>query len=257
MTAIHPTALIDPAAELGAGVEIGPYAVIGPDVMLGDGTTVGPHAVVERRTSIGPNCRIAAGAVLGGPPQNRHDAGADTWLEVGEETEVREYATLNRATHATGSTRVGARCYIMAYAHVAHDCVLDDDVTLANAVQLGGHVRVGRSATLGGAAAVHQFVRIGAYAFVGGGSHVRQDVPPYVRASGDPLKLFGLNTVGLLRAGFSHEARRELKHAYRLLFNSDLTVSEAVGLLRREAPIAAEVERLVAFVEQSERGVPV
>lgn len=254
-TRIHPTAVIAPDAEIDEGTRVGPFAVIGPNVALGEGVSIASHVVIECNTKIGPGCSVGVGAVLGSAPQDRSYQDEETWLEIGAGTLIREYATLNRGSAATGVTTVGQGCFIMSYAHVAHDCVLEDDVTIANAVQLAGHVRIGHNATLGGLTPVHQFVRIGAYAFVGGGSRVPQDVPPYARTAGNPIKLYGINTVGLSRAGFSREQRLRLQHAFRLLFNSDLTTSEAVDRLKLEATLEPEIDELIAFVTRSERGV--
>lgn len=253
--AIHPTAVVSGAADLAEDVEVGPYAVIGAGVRIGSGTIVGPHAVLEGLTTIGVGCTIGAGAVLGAEPQDRKYAGEETILEVGDETVIREYATLHRGTAARGGTRVGKRCFLMAYVHVAHDCSIGDDVTIANAVQLAGHVDVQSHAQVGGLTPIHQFVRIGTHAFVGGGSRVPQDVPPYCRAAGNPLRLYGINTVGLERAGFSSHTRLALKHAYRLLFNSKLRQRDAVDRLQREESPVPEVRRLVEFVATSQRGV--
>jgi UDP-N-acetylglucosamine acyltransferase len=193
--------------------------------------------------------------VLGAAPQDLKYRGEHTTLEVGDDTVIREYATLHRGSAASGMTHVGSHCYLMAYVHVAHDCVLEDYVSIANATQLSGHVHIESHATVSGLSPVHQFVRIGTYAYVGGGSRVPQDVPPYTKAVGNPLKLYGLNTVGLARAGFSSEVRLALKHAYRLLFNSDLTTSEAIARLLRDHTAPPEVHRLAEFVAASERGV--
>jgi UDP-N-acetylglucosamine acyltransferase len=252
---IHPTAVIAPEARIGSGVSIGPYAVIGPGVTIGPGTTVGPHAIIERDTIIGARCSIGPGAVLGSDPQDLKYHGERTWLEIGDETKIREFATLHRGSAATGRTTVGRRCFLMAYVHVAHDCVIEDEVVLANAVQLAGHVHVEAHATIGGLTPVHQFVRIGRYAFVGGGSRVPQDVPPFTRAAGHPMKLYGINMVGLKRAGFPPEVRAALQHAYRLLFNSHLTTSAAAERLRLEGPHIPEVMQLVDAVATSQRGV--
>jgi UDP-N-acetylglucosamine acyltransferase len=251
---IHPTAIIDPDTELGADVVVGPYAVIGPRVTIGDETSIGPHAVIEQNTRLGRRCSVGPGTVLGAAPQDTKYDGGDTWLEVGDDTVIREYTTLHRGSQASGVTRVGRSCFLMTYVHVAHDCVIEDEVTIANAVQLAGHVHIESHAAISGLCPVHQFVRIGTYAYVGGGSRVPQDVPPYTNATGNPLKLYGLNTVGLARAGFSSEVRLALKHAYRLLFNSDLTTTQAIEQLRCE-PQVPEVTRLVEFVAHSERGV--
>lgn len=252
---IHPSAVIDRHAELGTAVSVGPYAIIGPNVTIGDQTEIGPHVVIEGDTVLGRRCTVASGAVLGTAPQDRKYRSEATSLVVGDRTIIREYVTINRGTTARGTTQVGCDCFLMAYAHVAHDCTLEDGVTLANAVQLAGHVLIEANATISGLTPVHQFVRIGTYAFVGGGSRVPQDVPPYARAAGNPLRLYGINTVGLTRAGFAPQVRRALKHAYRLLFNSELSTLDAVETLQREAEHVPEVMRLLAFVTASERGV--
>lgn len=254
--AIHPTAVVDPAAELAPAVQVGPYAIIGPNVFVGERTQVGPHAYLARDTEIGPDCVIGKGAVLGTDPQDLKYEGEETRLVVGARTTVREFATLNRGTRASGLTRVGDDCLIMAYAHVAHDCVIGNHVILANAVQMGGHVQIGDWAIVGGLCALHQFIRIGTHAMLGGASRVPKDIPPFTRAAGHPCRLYGLNSVGLQRRGFSEEARRDLKRAYRALFASHANLSQAIETLRR-SPLSPEVERLVAFVESSERGVTV
>jgi UDP-N-acetylglucosamine acyltransferase len=253
---IHPTALIDPSAELGVGVTIGPYAIIGPQVTVGDRCRIGPRATLERNVRLARGVSIGDGSILGGAPQDHKYGGEETWVEVGENTIIREYSTINRATAATYKTTVGARCFIMTYVHLAHDCHVGDDVVIANATQCAGHVTIHDRAILSGLNAVHQFVTIGTYAFVGGGSRVNQDIPPYVKAVGNPMELYGLNSIGLQRAGFSGETLAALKRAYRLFFNSDLNLSQALERARSELPALPEVERFVAFVESSERGVP-
>ena len=256
MTAdIHPTALIDPGARLGPDVRVGPFAVLGPGVEIGAGTVIGPHVVIVQDTAVGNRCTLGAGAVLGADPQDLKYHGEPTRLDVGDDTTIREYATLHRGTAATGRTVVGRRCYLMAYVHVAHDCVVEDDVVLANAVQLAGHVHVESRASVGGLTPVHQFVRIGRLAFVGGGSRVPQDVPPFARAAGNPMKLYGINSTGLTRAGIPSDVRAALKHAFRLLFNSHLALSQAAEQLRAESADIAEVMQLVDFVLTSQRGV--
>jgi UDP-N-acetylglucosamine acyltransferase len=254
---IHATAIVDPGARLDEGVEVGPFAIVGPGVEVGSETVIGPHAVIERDTTLGRRCLVGTGAVLGGDPQDLKYRGEPSCLDVGDETQIREYATLHRGTAATGRTVVGRRCYLMAYVHVAHDCVLEDGVVLANAVQLAGHVHVEAQASIGGLTPVHQFVRIGRLAFVGGGSRVPQDVPPFSRAAGNPIKLYGMNSTGLMRAGVPREVRVALKHAFRLLFNSALTLSQAVEQLRAESAQVPEVMQLVDFVISSQRGVMV
>ena len=254
-TGIHPSALIHEGAELGADVTVGPWTIIGPGVVVGAGTTVGSNVLIERDTIIGRDCRISHGAVLGTDPQDLKFGGEKTELVVGDRTVIREYATLNRGTHASGRTVVGSDCMLMAYVHIAHDCHIGDHVILSNAVNMAGHVTIGDWAIVGGLTAIHQFVRIGAHAFVGGASRVAKDVPPYVRAAGSPLELAGLNSVGLRRRGFSEEVRLELKRAYRLFFASEFNVSQALERARTDLNPSPELEALITFVEESERGV--
>lgn len=254
---VHPTAHVAPDVRLAPGTVVGPYAVLGPGVTVGAETRIGAHAVVRRDTAIGARCEVGPGAVLGGDPQDRRYGGEPTRLEIGDETRIREYSTINRGTTARGATRIGRRCYLMTYVHVAHDCTIEDDVTIANAVQLGGHVHVEAGAVLGGTAAVQQFVHIGTLGFVGGASRVVRDVPPYVRAAGDPLRLYGINTLALTRAGVPPATCLALKRAFRLLFNSDLTSAEAAALLRREGGAPPEVLRLLDAAVHTEREVAV
>lgn len=252
---VHATAIVDPTAQLADGVSIGPYSVIGPAVVIGADTRVGPHVFIERNTRIGRDCRIHAGAVLGSDPQDLKFGGEETELVVGDRTVIREYATLNRGTSALGRTQIGADCLLMSYAHVAHDCMLGDHVIISNAVNMGGHVSIGDWAIVGGLTAIHQFVRIGPHAFVGGAARVQKDIPPYVKAAGSPLALYGLNSVGLQRRGFSDSVRSDLKKAYRLLFNSTYNVTQALERAREELEPSAEVEAFLSFIEKSDRGV--
>jgi len=252
---IHPTALVDGGAQLGRDVEVGPYVVIGPQVTVGDGTRVAAHAVIERNARIGAGVQIGVGSVIGGPPQDLKYRNEETWVEIGEGTVVREYSTINRGSTATGKTTVGARCFLMTYVHVAHDCHIGNDVIIANGVQMAGHVTIGDRANISGLTPIHQFCRIGTFAFVGGGSRVNVDVPPYVKAVGNPLQLYGLNSVGLQRAGFTPEVKLALKRVYRLLFNSDFTISQGIARARTELPALPEIETFLSFIETSQRGV--
>ncbi|MEP6572722.1 MAG: acyl-ACP--UDP-N-acetylglucosamine O-acyltransferase [Gemmatimonadota bacterium] len=253
---IHPSALIDPTAEIGGDVEIGPWAIVGPRVTIGDGCRLGPRTTLVQNVLLAGSVQVGEGSILGGDPQDLKYRGEETWVEVGAETIIREYSTINRGTTATGRTTVGSRCFLMTYVHVAHDCHLGDGVIIANATQLAGHVTIHDRATLSGLNAVHQFVTIGTFAFVGGGSRVNQDIPPYVKAVGNPMELYGLNSIGLQRAGFAAETIVALKRAYRLFFNSDLNLSQALERARTDLPAAAEVQRFISFVESSARGVP-
>ena len=254
-TRVHPSALVDPEAELGVDVTVGPWAMIGPGVCVGDGSAIGPRVLIERDTTIGEGCRVANGAVLGTDPQDIKYKGERSQLVVGDRTVIREFATLNRGSAASGRTTVGSDCLIMAYTHVAHDCEIGSHVVLANAVNMGGHVVIEDWAIVGGLTPIHQFVRIGAHAFVGGGSRIPQDVPPYCRAAGNPPKLYGLNTVGLERRGFSEDVRVALKEAYRILFRGREPLSAAVERAEREVAGIPEVRHLLSFVRASERGI--
>ena len=252
---IHPTAIVDPSAELADGVAVGPYSIIGPQVTIGRDTKVGPHVLIERDTAIGSECSIHKGAVLGSDPQDLKYEGEPTTLTVGDRTVIREYATLNRGTAARGVTRVGSDCLLMAYTHVAHDCDLGDHVILSNSVNMGGHVEIGDWAIVGGLTPIHQFVRIGRDAFVGGASRVAKDIPPFVKAAGNPLQLYGLNSVGMQRRGYSEEVRMELKRAYRLFYGSSYNTSQALAHAREELQPFKEIEAFLSFFEKSERGV--
>jgi len=254
---IHRTALVDPTAELGAEVSVGPYCVIGPKVTVGERCTIAGHTVIERNTRVADGVRIGYGTVIGNDPQDLKYKGEETWVEIGSGTIIREYCTINRGSTATGKTTIGERCFLMTYVHVAHDCVVGNDVIIANSVQMAGHVMVHDRAIISGLVPIHQFVRIGTYAFVGGLSRVNQDVPPYTKAAGNPVHLYGLNSVGLQRAGFSPDVKLALKRAYRLVFNSDLTVSQGVARARVELPDVPEVETFLRFIEVSQRGVMV
>jgi UDP-N-acetylglucosamine acyltransferase len=227
MAKIHVTAAVDPSAKLGAGVEIGPFCVVGPDVELGDGVVLHSHVVVDGRTTVGSGCRVFPFASLGLAPQDIKYRDEPTTLTVGPNTLIREHVTIHRGTkngHMT--TRVGANCFLMIGAHIAHDCELGDNVTLVNGVTLGGHVSVGEGAIIGGLSAIHQFVRIGAFSFVGGMSGVAADLIPFGMAVGNRANLSGLNIVGLKRKGCPREQIHEVRKAYRMLFSSEGTLKE-------------------------------
>ena len=256
MLDIHATAIVHPHAQLGQDVTVGPYSIVGPDVVVGDGTWIGAHVVLEGRTTLGKRNRIFHGAALGGAPQDLKFRGETTFLRIGDESTIREYATLNLACIEGESTLVGDRCLLMAYVHIAHNCRVGSGVILANAVNLAGHVEVQDFATIGGITPVHQFVRIGTYAFVGGGSRVPKDIPPYVKAAGNPLELVGINSIGLERHGFDEDRRMALKRAYRILFRSGLNVSQGLARLKTECdPQDEDLQILIRFIETSERGI--
>jgi UDP-N-acetylglucosamine acyltransferase len=252
---VHRSALVDPTARLAATVEVGPFAIIGPDCELADGCVIAPHAVLERNVLLAAGVKVGVGTVLGGAPQDLKFRGEHTTVEIGENTIIREYSTINRGTGESLKTTVGRDAFLMSYVHLAHDCHLGDGVILANGVQLAGHVSIDDNAILSGLTAVHQFVRIGRNAFIGGCSRVSKDIPPFIKAVGNPVQLYGLNTVGLQRNGFSDETIRELKRAYRLFFRSELNISQALERAQREFADVPEVRELISFLETSGRGV--
>ncbi|GJQ19952.1 MAG: acyl-[acyl-carrier-protein]--UDP-N-acetylglucosamine O-acyltransferase [Bacteroidia bacterium] len=254
-TQIDPRAVVSPKAALGEGVRIGPFAVIEEDVVIGAGTSVGPHAMIYAGTRIGKDCRIFNSASVGGPPQDLKFKGETTYLEIGDRTVIREFATLNRATGESGVTRVGSDCLLMAYTHVAHDCQLGNHVILANCAALGGHVIMGDYAIIGGLTPVHQFVHIGEHSMIGGGFRVPKDVPPFVLAGDDPLGFERLNLLGLRRRGFSSKVIELLDLAYRTLYKSNLNVSQAVQKIRDEVELVPEVQRVLDFIAESKRGI--
>ncbi len=256
MTArIHPTAVVAPDAQVGADVTIGPFAYVGEDCVIGDGCVLGPRVTLERHVRLGRGVKIATGASLGGDPQDLKFQGEVTTVEIGDFTTIREFTTINRGTTQSFKTTVGAHCFLMSYVHLGHDCHVGDGVIIANGTQLAGHVTVEDKANISGLCAVHQFVKIGRYSFIGGASRVPKDVPPYIKAVGNPIKLYGLNSVGLERNGFPAEVVRELKRAYRLFFRSELNVSQALTRARAELQLFPEVESFLQFVGDSERGV--
>lgn len=252
---IHATAIVSPDAQLGDGVDVGPWAVIGESCVLGDECVLAPRAVLERNVRLGDGVRIGIGSVIGGDPQDLKFQGEETCVEIGDGTVVREYATINRGTAESLKTTVGRNCFIMTYVHLAHDCHLGDGVIISNGTQLAGHVTIENRATISGLCAVHQFVKIGAFSFIGGASRVPQDIPPYLKAVGNPIKLYGLNSVGLQRANFEPAVLRELKRAYRLFFRSELNVSQAMKRATEELEMFPEVRHFLSFVDGSGRGV--
>lgn len=255
MTAqIHPTAVISPNAQLGSDVRVGAFALVGDNVTIGDGCVIEARATLERNVILASNVTIGSGTIVGGDPQDLKFKGEDTWVEIGEGTRIREYTTINRGTSQSLKTTVGKGCFLMSYVHLAHDCHVGDGVIISNGTQLAGHVTVEDRAILSGLVAVHQFAKIGKHAFVGGCSRVAKDVPPFIKAVGNPVKLYGLNSVGLQRSGFPDEVVRELKRAYRLFFRSELNVTQAMARARTELQQIPEIEHFLSFLEASERG---
>ncbi|MBN2417091.1 acyl-ACP--UDP-N-acetylglucosamine O-acyltransferase [bacterium] len=255
MTDIHSTAIIDSTVQLGAGVSVGPYAVIRGDAVIGDGTQIHAHALVDDGARIGRNCVIHHSAAVSTPPQDLKYKFEKTTLEIGDNTIVREFADLNRGTVHRGKTVIGSNCLLMAYCHTAHDCIVGDNVILANGVQLAGHVTVEDYVILGGLVAVHQFCRVGRHSLIGGVYRAVQDVPPYILAAGEPLSYKGLNAIGLKRRGFSPESVTALRRCYKLIYRSNLNTSQAVAKIRSEMAVTPEIENVLAFIEASERGI--
>jgi UDP-N-acetylglucosamine acyltransferase len=254
-TLIHPTAIVAGSVELDENVTIGPYSIIEEQVKIGRGTVIDSHARIGLRTSIGRDCHIHHCAAVGTEPQDLKFAGEETELIVGDRTVIREFTTLNRGTAHRKKTVVGKNCLIMAYAHVAHDCRLGDHVILANAANLAGHVTIEDWAIIGGVVPVHQFVRLGEHCMIGGGFRVPKDIVPYALAAGYPLKVIGLNRLGLERRGFSKKQLDLISRAFRILFRSKLNTSQAVVRIKSDVEQISEVRHLVEFIESSERGI--
>ena len=252
---IHPTAVIDPSAILGENLDIGPFAVIGHDVKIGDGTKLHAHAVIHPYTTVGKDCEFFPGASIGGAPQDLKFKGEVTYAHIGDRVTVRECATINRACGEDCITKVGNDVLMMAYTHIAHNCIVGNNVIMSNVATLGGHVIVEDRAVIGGLAAVHQFCKIGRNVMVGGMSRITQDVAPFVTVAGDPSFVSGLNSVGLARAGVTKEVRSELKRAYRILYRSGLTLPEAIKRMEQELTSAEEIEHLLRFLRNVERGI--
>jgi UDP-N-acetylglucosamine acyltransferase len=255
MPAVGTLSVVDPRARVADDVVIGPFCVIGPDVTLESGVVLDSHVRIEGHTTLGRGAHVHAGAVLGGPPQDLKFKGVKSHLTIGERTVIRECVTANVATDEGESTRIGAHCLVMAYAHVAHNTIVGDRVILANGVQLAGYVTIEDYAIVGGLVPVHQFVRVGAHSMIGGGCRVPQDVLPYTRAAGQPLKPIGLNLIGLQRRGFSDATITALKQAYRLLLRSGLRLEEACSRITDSVAPSPEVEHFVHFALTSQRGV--
>jgi UDP-N-acetylglucosamine acyltransferase len=255
-TKIHPTAIVDPKAEIDANVEIGPFCIVKDGVRIRKGTKLLSNVAVEGNTVIGENCTIYPFSSIGFPPQDLKYKGEDTRLVIGSGNIIREYASIHRASvGGDGATIIGNNSFLMAYVHVAHDCVIGSNVIMTNAATLAGHVVVEDYAYIGGLVAVHQFTRIGSYAMVGGFSGIGQDIPPYMIASGARAKLFGPNTIGLQRRGFTEKTINEIKKAYKILFREKRTLKEALKQVQEEFPSSPEITHLVEFIEKNKRGI--
>jgi UDP-N-acetylglucosamine acyltransferase len=245
---IHPTASIDPSAKIGSDVEIGAYAVVGAESVLGDGTRLRPHVVVEPYVTVGSACDIFPGAVLGGIPQDRKFKGEKSFLIIGDNNIIREHVTIHRAAGAGNETRIGDDNLIMAYSHIGHNCRIGSGITMANMTGISGHVEVEERVNFGGFVGVHQFVRIGRLAMIGGYSKVVQDIPPFMMADGRPCKVLDLNVIGLRRSGVSSPVRADLKQAYKLLYRSQMNMSQAIETIDNEVAPSPERDYLLDFI---------
>ena len=252
---ISPLASIHPDARIGAEVEIGPFTTISADVEIGEGSWIGPNVTIMDGARIGSNCRIFPGAVISAIPQDLKFQGERTTVEIGDRSTIRECVTINRGTKAYGKTAVGKDCLIMAYVHIAHDCILGNHVILVNSVALAGHVEIGDYGIISGLSAVHQFVKIGAHVMIGGGAMVRKDVPPFITAAGEPLAYAGVNSVGLKRRNFAQEDIHEIQTLYRTMYQSGMNISQAVNQIKETHPNRPLAESILSFIEQSDRGL--
>lgn len=252
---ISPLAYIHPNAKIGKNVTVEPFAYIQGDVEIGDGTWIGPNSVTMDGARIGNNCRIFPGAVISGIPQDLKFEGEMTTTEIGDNTTIREFVTVNRGTKDKWKTVVGSNCLLMAYVHIAHDCILGNNVILANSVNVAGHVTIGDWAILEGYVGVSQFIQIGAHSFVAGQCGVRKNVPPFVKAAREPLAYVGVNSVGMRRRGFSNESILQIEDIYRTLYVKGLNVSNAVDVIEKEAPDSPEKNQILEFIRSSKDGI--
>jgi UDP-N-acetylglucosamine acyltransferase len=252
---IHKTAIVSDGAILAEDVYVGPYSVISADVSIGPGTSIGPHCVIDEHTKIGQNCQIFSGAVVGSITQDKKFNKKKSYLEIGDNNIIREYATINRGTEESSKTKIGSNCLFMAYSHIAHDCIIGDNVVIANCGTLAGHVLLEEGVIVGGLAAVHQFVRVGRLSIIGGCSKVVQDIVPYAMADGHPAKIYKVNTIGLDRSGFSESAKDNLKRAFKIIFSMRLNVKNALLKIEKDLPRAQEISILLDFIRNSERGI--
>ena len=255
MGKIHPSAIIDPKAQIGKNVDIGAFSTVNDDVIIGDNVVIGTGAFIDSGTRLASNCKVGHYSILGNAPQDLKYKDEKTYLEVGEGTIIREFSTLNRGTTYHYKSVIGKNCFIMTYVHIAHDCLIGDNVIIANAVNMGGHVEIDSHAIVGGLTAIHQFTKIGQHAFVGGGLRINKDIPPYIRVAGDPARYAGTNFVGLERKGFSKEVILEIKRAYRFIYQSSDTVAEASERIKKDLQSYPEIQELLEFLKRSERGI--
>lgn len=251
----QPLAYIHPAAKIAPSVVIDPFVTIDANVEIGEGTRIGSNVTIMEGARIGKNCRIFPGAVIGAVPQDLKFRGEDTTAVVGDNTTIRECVTINRGTAAKGKTVVGSNCLLMAYSHIAHDCIVGDNVIVANSSQLAGEVIVDNFAIIGGGTLVHQFCHIGAHVMIQGGALINKDIPPYVKAAREPISYVGVNSIGLRRRNFSNEAIREIQDIYRYLYLSRMNVSDAIDAIEAELPATRERDEILLFIRNAKRGI--
>ena len=252
---IHPTAIVDKNAFLGKNVKVGPFTIIDESVEIGDNVEIGPNVLIRKYTSIGNNCNIFNGAVIGEIPMDLKFSGEKSKLVIGDRTTIREFSTIHRGTKDRGITQIGSDCLIMAYGHVAHDVIIGNNVIVSISVNIAGHVEVDDYAIIGGWPPVHQFCKLGEHAFIGGGRLILQDIPPYILATGEPLKYSGINSVGLRRRSFNLEARKKIKRVYSIIYQSDCNLTQAVDRIKNEFEESDEVNTILKFIERSDRGL--
>jgi len=252
---IHPHTYIHPNARLATNVKIDPFSVIHQNVDIGEGTWIGSNVTIMEGARIGKNCRVFPGAVIAAIPQDLKYEGESTTVEIGDNTTIREFVTINRGSKDRWTTKVGNNCLIMAYSHIAHDCIVGNNCILSNNTQVAGHVNIGDYAILGGMCAVHQFVQIGQHSFISGGSVFGKDVPPYIKAGRTPLSYAGVNSVGLKRRGFSLAKINQILDIYRIIYNKNLNTSQALNYIEEEFPASDERDEIVTFIRESGRGI--
>jgi len=255
MPTIHPTAIVDPKAELADSVIIGPFTLIHEDVTIEAGSSIGSHCLLDNGARIGKNCVVHHGTVIATPPQDLKYAGEKTEFFLGDNTTVREYCTLNRGTTHSRKSVVGKNCLLMAYTHIAHDCVIGDNVIMANVSELGGHTLIGDFAIVGGLTAIHQFTHIGSHAMVGAGIKVVKDIPPYALVGNNPVRFEGLNSIGLRRRGFSKNTIEVLEQTYHALYFMGMNISQGVEYIKANIPLLPEVQNVLDFIASSSRGI--
>jgi len=251
----YPSANVHPEAKIGSNVTIEPFATVQKNVTIGEGSWIGANVVVWEGARLGKNVKIFPGASISAVPQDLKFAGEETETFIGDNTVIREFVTISRGTSDKYKTVVGSNCLLMAYVHIAHDCIVGNNCILANAVQLAGHVQIDDWAIIGGSSAVHQFVKVGAHVMVSGGSLVRKDIPPYTKAAREPLTYCGINSIGLRRRGFDADKISEIQEIYRYIFLKGLNNSKAIDLVEKELPTSKEKEYIVTFIRGSERGI--